>query len=177
MKNFSLKFIDIMIGIVLGLGFQWWIVLQSPWQYIAFIFVYFDIVDYWIDYSPSLKKFPPKREIDVFLDLSIMFVLFLYIYTTQLTITYFLTVFVIFRILDFLWLWSSKNEYNPTGVDKLFVDTWMQSNFFEAGITGILIGLVSLFSIQSPSAILIFITFRIIVRIVASLRYKKVHFV
>src|SRR5687768_14211625 len=99
MKNFSLKFIDIMIGIVLGLGFQWWIILQQPWQYIAFVFVYFDIVDNWIDYSHSLKKFPPKREIDVFLDLSIMFVFFLYIYTTQLTIVYFLITFIVFKVL------------------------------------------------------------------------------
>ncbi len=166
-----------MIGIVLGLGFQWWLVLEQPWQYIAFIFVYFDIVDYWIDYSPALKKFPPKREIDVFLDLGIMFVLFLYIYTTQLTIVYFLTTFVIFRILDYLWLWSSKHEYKPIGIDKLFVDTWMQLNLFEAVATVILIGLVSLLSLQPLVTIVIYITFRVIVRILASFRYKKIHFV
>ena len=43
MKDFSLKFIDIMIGVVLGLGFQWWPLLQEPWQYVAFIFVYLNI--------------------------------------------------------------------------------------------------------------------------------------
>lgn len=177
MKNFSLKFIDIMIGIVLGLGFQWWIALEYPWQYLAFIFVYFDIVDYWIDYSPSLKKFPPKREIDVFLDLSIMFSLFLYIYTTQLTITYFLTVFIIFRALDYLWLWSSRQEYSPTGIDKLFVNTWMQFNLIEAVAAGILIVLFSMFSLQPLIVILIFITFRILMRVMASLQYKKIHFV
>lgn len=177
MKSFSLKFIDIMIGIVLGLGFQWWVALESSWQYIAFIFVYFDIVDYWIDYSPSLKKFPPKREIDVFLDLSIMFILFLYIYTTQLTIIYFLTTFIIFKILDYLWLWSSKQEYKPTGSDKLFVDTWMWFNLFEAIISGILIILVSSIYLEPLTAILIFVIFRIITRVFASFRYKKVHFV
>lgn len=166
-----------MIGIVLGLGFQWWLVLEHPWQYVAFIFVYFDIVDYWIDYSPSLKKFPPKREIDVFLDLSIMFILFLYIYTTQLTIIYFLTTFIIFRSLDYLWLWSSKHEYEPIGVDKLFVDTWMQLNLLEAVITGILIGLVSFLALSPLITITSFIIFRVIVRVVASIRYRKVHFV
>src|SRR4051812_14495728 len=112
MKNFSLKFLDIMVGIVLGLGFQWWVALQYPWQYVAFIFVYFDIVDYWIDYSPSLKKWPPLRELDVFLDISIMFSLFLYIYSTQLTIAYFLTTFIAFKLLDYFWLLSSKHEYH-----------------------------------------------------------------
>jgi len=176
MKSFSLKFIDILIGIVLGLGFQWWPILQYPWQYIAFIFAYFDIVDYWIDYSPSLKKFPPKREIDVMLDIAIMFVLFLYIYATQLTTTYFLTVFIIWRVLDYLWLLSSKHEYHPTGTDKLFVDTWMRFNLIEAAISLCLIGGAVLFHIQALTIIIVFIAIRIIVRVLASLRYKKVHF-
>jgi hypothetical protein len=177
MKNFSLKFIDIMIGIVLGLGFQWWIFLQYPWQYVAFIFVYLDIVDNWIDYSPSLKKFPPKREIDIFLDLGIMFAFFLYIYSTQLTIIYFFTAFIIFKILDYLWLWSSEREYKPIGIDKLFLDTWIHFNMFEIIITGILIIVTLLFSIQPLVVIIIFIVTRIITRILASLRYKKVHFI
>ncbi len=176
MKNFSLKFIDILIGMVLGLGFQWWPLLQYPWQYAAFIFAYFDIVDYWIDYSPSLKKFPPKKEIDVMLDVVIMFTLFLYIYSTQLTAVYFLTVFIAWRILDYLWLWSSKKEYFPTGTDKIFVDTWMQFNLLEAVIAAILIGATAIFEIESLAIIIAFIVFRIIVRVLASLRYKKVHF-
>jgi hypothetical protein len=177
MKNFSLKFIDIMIGIVLGLGFQWWPVLQHPWQYIAFVFAYLDIVDNWIDYGPSLKKFPPKREIDVFLDLGIMFVFFLYIYSTQLTIVYFFGTFIIFKILDYFWLWSSEMEYKPTGLDKVFVETWMRLNVFEAIVSGILISIFLLFSLQSLTILVIFIIFRIATRIWASLRYKKVHFV
>lgn len=176
MKNFSLKFIDILIGIVLGLGFQWWPLFQYPWQYIAFIFAYFDIVDYWIDYSPSLKKFPPKREIDIMLDIAIMFVLFLYIYATQLTMVYFLTIFVIWRVLDYFWLLSSKQEYAPTGKDKLFVDTWMLFNLLEVLITACLIGGALLFHIQPLTIIITFIIFRVLVRVLASLRYKEVHF-
>lgn len=177
MKNFSLKFIDIMVGIVLGLGFQWWPDLQYPWQYIAFIFVYFDIIDYWIDYAPSLKKFPPKREVDVLLDLSIMFALFLYIYTTELTIIYLLSAFVIFKVLDYVWLLSSKIEYNPTGIDKLFVDTWMLFNLTEAAFSIMLIVLSYTFNFEPLTTTLIFIVFRIIMRVLASFRYKKVHFV
>lgn len=177
MKNFSLKFIDIMIGVVLGLGFQWWPLLQQPWQYIAFIFVYLDIADYWIDYSPSLKKFPPKLEIDVLLDIGIMFILFLYIYATQLTITYFLTVFIVFRIMDYLWLLSSKHEYLPTGTDKLFVDTWLRFNLIEAAITAGIASLLYLISVDPLIILSTWIIFRVIMRISASLQYKKVHFV
>ncbi len=161
---------------VLGLGFQWWPLLQYPWQYAAFVFAYFDIVDYWIDYSPSLKKFPPKREIDVMLDVVIMFALFLYVYATQLTITYFLIVFIVWKVLDYFWLLSSRHEYLPTGTDKMFVDTWMQFNLIEIVISAILIGGVILFNIEPLVIIIAFILFRIIVRVLASIRYKKVHF-
>ena len=110
------------------------------------------------------------------LDIAIMFVLFLYIYATQLTTTYFLTVFIIWRVLDYLWLLSSKHEYHPTGTDKLFVDTWMRFNLIEAAISLCLIGGAVLFHIQALTIIIVFIAIRIIVRVLASLRYKKVHF-
>lgn len=176
LKNFSLKFLDIMIGLVLGLGFQWWTSLGDTWQYVAFVFVYLDIVDYWIDYGPSLQKFPPKREIDIMLDVAIMFSLFLYIYSTQLTILYFLGSFVFLRILDFLWLLSSKIEYKPTGTDKVFVDTWLYSDVVEA-LVAIALIIFSNGQAYSPLSILItFIVIRVIVRVMASIRYKKIHF-
>ena len=165
-----------MVGIVLGLGFQWWPNLQYSWQYIAFIFVYLDIVDYWIDYSPSLKKFPPKREIDVFLDIAIMFSLFLYIYATQLTIIYFLATFIVFRILDYFWLLSSKYEYKPVDDDKLFIDTWLMFNLIEASATAVLIFLAIFFLLPPLVILSVYIVFRIITRILASWQYKKVHF-
>lgn len=176
MENFSLKFVDIMVGVVLGLGFQWWPLLQHPWQYIAFVFVYLDIVDYWIDYSPSLKKFPPKREIDVLLDVGIMFTIFLYIYATQLTIVYFLTTFIIFKMLDYFWLLSSRHEYRPEGLDKLFVDTWIKFNLVEVSTALGLIGISYIFLTTSLTLLTTFVAFRIIMRVLASLQYKKVHF-
>lgn len=176
MKNFSLKFIDIMVGIVLGLGFQWWPNLTESWQYIAFFFVYFDIVDYWIDYGPSLKKFPPKKEIDVMLDIAIMFSLFLYIYTTQLEIIYFLGAFVLLRILDYFWLLSSKYEYHPTGTDKVYINTWLKFDLIEVILSLALIGLVILLPLSSFKILSVYISFRVIIRIFASWQYKKVHF-
>ncbi len=166
-----------MIGIVLGLGFQWWPELHSPWQYVAFIFVYIDIADYWIDYSLSLKKFPPKREIDVMLDLSLMFALFLYIYVTQLSFADFLLAFIAFKVLDYFWLLSSKHEYHPTGIDKVFVDTWIKFNLIEALLAAILVVVSYVFLVQPLFLLLIFIVFRICIRILASFQYKKIHFV
>lgn len=176
MKNFSLKFLDIMMGLVLGLGFQWWTSLKEPWQYIAFLFVYLDIVDYWIDYGPSLKKFPPKREIDVFLDVAIMFSLFLYIYSTQLTIVYFINSFILLRVLDLLWLLSSKKEYQPVGTDGKFINTWLRFDLVEVVVSLLFVALAINLAFSSLTLIIFFIIFRVIMRILASLQYKKVHF-
>lgn len=177
MKNFSLKFIDIMVGVVLGLGFSLWPNLQESWQYIAFIFVYIDIVDYWIDYGPSLKKFPPKKEIDVILNMLIVFALFLYIYTTQLEIIYFLSASILFKILDYFWLLSSKYEHHPIGTEKIYVDTWMKFNLIEAAVAIVFIILEKFFLIPSLVILSAYIVFRIIMRILASYQYKKVNFV
>lgn len=177
MKSFSLKFLDIMIGLVLGLGFQWWPNLAAPWQYLAFIFVYIDIVDYWIDYGPSLKKFPPKREIDIMLDVAIMFSLFFYIYATQLTPVYFFGAFAVFRILDYFWLFSSKREYHPTRTDRVFVETWMTFDLLECALSLVLLYLAVIQMFAALPLLLVFIAGRILMRVLASWRYKRVHFV
>ncbi len=176
MKNFSLKFIDIMVGLVLGLGFQWWPVLNQPWQYVAFIFVYLDIIDFWIDYGPSLKKWPPKREIDVLLDVAIMFALFLYIYSTQISLFAFVGAFILLRVLDFFWLLSSKIEFHPIGRDGTFLNTWLLFDCLEVIGAGVLIMINYTVVVLPLTLLLFFIGFRIAMRILASTRYKMAHF-
>jgi hypothetical protein len=166
-----------MVGIVLGLGFQWWPALTQPWQYIAFIFVYMDIIDYWIDYSPSLKRFPPKRELDVMLDVAIMFTLFLYIYTTQLSIIYFLTAFIIFKIFDLFWLVRARIEYHPSASKDMFLQTWITINTIESALTAGLIVATTHFTFNPITTLIIFIATRLLLRICASLQYKKIHLV
>lgn len=165
-----------MVGVVLGLGFQWLVVLTEPWQYVAFIFVYLDVIDFWIDYGPSLKKWPPKREIDVFLDLAIVFSLFLYIYTVQVSLVYFIGSFILLRVLDFFWLLSSKIEYNPKNRDKLFLETWLRLDVLESFVSGLIILLVLFINLEPLTALIIFIVFRIITRVIASNKYKMAHF-
>jgi len=175
-KKFNLKFIDVMISIVLGLGFQWWSELHEPWQYIAFIFVYIDIVDYWIDFAAAAKSLPPKKETGLMLDVGIMFALFCYIYATHTTIIYFILSFILFRIFDFFSLITLKREHHPTGSNLLFANTWLKIDFFEIIIScGII--LLNYYNITTPLITLsTFIIWRIITRIIASLRYKHVHF-
>lgn len=174
-KDFSAKFIDIMIGIVLGLGFQWWIVLREPWQFIAFIFAYIDIIDYWIDYGPSLKRFPPKKEWDVLLDVGIVFALFLYVYSTQINILYFLGAFILLRILDFLWLLSSKAEYQTSGTEKIYVATWLRFDLIEVFFVFALIGVNIFFVFPTIITLAIYIPFRFLIRVLASMKYRRTY--
>ena len=164
-----------MVGVVLGLGFQLCLTLHQPWQFVAFIFAYIDIIDYWIDYGPSLKRFPPKKEWDILLDVGIVFSLFLYIYSTQINVIYFLGAFILLRVLDFFWLLSSKVEYQTSGTDKIFVATWLRFDLIEAFFALALIGVSYFFAFPAIIILAIYVPFRFLIRILASLRYRKAY--
>lgn len=175
-KDFSLKFIDMMVGVVLGLGLQWWPNLQEPWQYIAFIFTYLFLIDYWIDYGPSLKKFPPKKEFDVILDVILVFFMFFCIYSTLLNIEKFLIYFSLLFLFDFIWLFSSKKEYKPVGKDKIFVDVWMKIDLLCAVLVVVLLLLGKYFLWSSLLILGIFIVLNLFFRFISVWKYKKVYF-
>lgn len=176
LSNVSLKFVDIMIGVVLGLGFQWWPNLVEPWQYLAFIFVYIDLVDYWIDYSSALKAFPPKRELNIMLDVAIIFTMFLYIYSTQLSILYFLLGFGAFRIADTLSLWRTKREYHLTSRENKFVRAWVRMNTIEIFLTSGFVAAAAYLPVVPLYLLLTYIGVRLATRVIASFQYKKVYF-
>ena len=175
-RDFSLKFADIIIAVFLGLGFQWWFDLKEVWQYIAFVFVYIDIIDYWVDYSPSVKKFPPKAELDLLLNVLIMFALFFYLASTRMTIWYFLGSFASIRILDYFLLLSMKSGYKPSGKDGVYIDTWLNFNLIYAILTMIFV-VVAKFSSLNPLILLFaFFAYRLTLRIWSSVKYKSVFF-
>jgi len=176
LKQFTLKFIDIMIGIVLGLGFQSWSNIHDTWQYIAFFFAYLSIVDYWIDYIPTIRKFPPKNEVDLLADVGILFLMFLLIYATQFTIIYFLIVYAVFRLVDNIWMARIRYQYSLNSRDKLFFNTWLVFGSIEGLVALALISLSAIFHLMPLLILVIFIIFRLLMRILASFRYKSFNF-
>lgn len=176
-QTFSLKFIDIMVGVVLGLGFQWWPDLKEPWQYIAFFFVYINLIDYWIDYSPTLKQFPPRRELDIITHLFTVFTMFLLVYATRGTATSFFITFIVFRLADLWWLWEIRRTYKMKPEEAIFVNTWFWFGGIEMVGSGLLFLMVGPLAFFHPLvAIIVFVAFRTGTRVFASLRYKKVFF-
>ena len=176
LRDFSLKFADIMIGIVLGLGFQWWPNLHQPWQYIAFIFIYLNLIDYWIDYSPVLKRYPFKREIDVVLHFVIIFMMFYLVFATQRSLAVLLFAFAIYRLADLVWMWRLQKSYKLDLHDRPFLVNWQRFEFIEFCAALFFSG-ISLISRISPITILVvFMLIRLSTRTMASYRYHSVYF-
>ena len=176
LRDFSLKFIDIMIGVVLGIGFQWWGDLRETWQFIAFLFVYLNLVDYWIDYSPTVKRFPLKREIDVILHTYILFMMFYIVYATKLSISSFLVGYILYRVGDLFWIWRMFKEYKEKKRDKKFLFGWLGSDVFEIAVCAVLLLINLNFQIAPLALLLIFIVLRLASRILASVYYKEVYY-
>ncbi|MFH1597809.1 MAG: hypothetical protein ABIB97_01900 [Patescibacteria group bacterium] len=176
LRNFSIKFVDIMIGVVLGVGFQWWPDLKEVWQYLAFLFVYLNLIDYWIDYSPTIKKFPLKRELDVILHTFIIFSMFFLIFNTSNSLSAFLLAFVLYRILDIVWIWRMKTVYRASAYDKKFLNSWGLQDIYEVAFTLLLLLAFWMWKGQPLYYLLIFIALRVLTRIMASLRYKKIYY-
>lgn len=176
LKSFGLKFVDVMLGIILGLGFQWWPEIRESWGYVAFIFVYLNLIDYWIDYSPTLKKYPLKDQLDILLHTAIIFSMFFIVYSTVRYINIFFLAYAFYRIVDILWIWRMITEYKPLASDMKFMKTWITSDFFET-FMAIFLALIYIKLHYSPmTLLLIYISCRILSRVWASLRYKKMFY-
>jgi hypothetical protein len=167
-----------MIGVILGLGFQWWPDFKQVWQYLAFIFIYLNLIDYWIDYSPTIKKFPIKGQFDVFLHTSIIFAMFFLIYTIRITIVLFFFSFIFYRLVDIAWIWRMKKENKMGNKDSIFMNTWRICDILEIILAILLISL-GYFNIISSLLviIIIFIVLRTTSRTWASIRYKNLYFI
>lgn len=176
MKQFQLKFIDVMVGVVLSLGFQWWPALNEPWQYLAFVFTYLSLIDYWIDYNPVAKKYALRLEIDVIIHTVIIFSMFLLIFATQKSLPYFLMSFMVYRIADILWLWRIKSEHKILHDDIKFMDTWLFYDAIEAIVAFGLYFLSSYYIFNPIIILIVFICIRAITRFMSSVKYKKVFY-
>ena len=175
-EKFQLKFIDIMVAVVLGLGFQWWPEIKEPWQYIAFFFAYLNLIDYWIDYNPTAKKYALKLEIDVVVHTLIIFGMFLLVFATQKSLTYFLFSFAFYRIADIIWLYCIKWKHKTINEDSIFINTWLLSDVVESA-AAITLGGIALSQPSSGLRLLsLFILIRVFTRSISSLRYKKIFY-
>lgn|SRR3989338_5463937 len=176
LQQFGQKYIDIMIGIVLGLGFQWWTDLVAPWQYLAFIFIYLNLIDYWIDYSPTLKKYPLKDQVDIFIHSLIIFSMFLLTLATKKTLDYFLFAFILYRVGDLLWLVRIKWEYSVFERDRKFIVSWSIFDSVEILAAAAIIGAGHIYGISVLLLFLSFVIIRVTTRILASVSYKQLYY-
>lgn len=165
-----------MMGVVLGLGFQWWPELREPWQYLAFVFAYLNIIDYWIDYNPIANKYSLSLGIDVILHTIIIFSMFLLLFATQKTVTYFFIAFAFYRLADILWIWRIKSEHQIPSSDLIFINTWHKWDFVEAALALGFYFVATNTILSTLILLIIFICARAVTRIIASRSYKKTYY-
>lgn len=175
-REFGLKFTDIILGVILGLGFQWWPALSEPWQYLAFVFVYLNLIDFWIDYTPALKRFPLKNEIDVFIHTLIFFAMFFLIYTTQGSIVYFFGSYLLYRIGDIIWITRVIKTFRPPARDMVFWKTWLRQDAVEVLVVVACSAIAMTTSVSPLVLIVVFILARVLTRIYSSVAYQKVYY-
>lgn len=175
-REFSRKYADIMIGIVLVLGFQWWFNLRQAWQFIAFIFVYLNLVDYWIDSSRLFRKFPLQRKTDVILYTFIIFSMFFMIYATQRSILTLLFAFALYRAGDLAFLNGVKREHRSGSREASFIESWIRYETVETMGAGLLLFIGLLTSVAPALLFVFFIILRAITRTIASLTYNTAYY-
>lgn len=176
MKDFSIKFSNVMVGIVLGLGFRSWTDLHEIWQYIAFVFIYLNLIDYWVDYSPLLKRYPFRREIDVILHFAIVFLMFYMVYSILGSVVQVLFAFALFRLLDIIWMQRIERAHKITPHDRKFFQSWTKYEFLEfigALSLAIILGFVQW---EPVVGLIIFVVLRLVMRILASATYSAVYY-
>ncbi len=173
MKTIRLKFVDLMVGIVLGAGFLWVTNFHQPWQYLAFLFVYLDILDYWLDHSSAQAKFPSKRIFDLVLTILTVLAIFSYTFTIQFGLWPLLLAFGLFKFFDFIWLIRVEKQHRPHGEEKMFVNSWIICDILEVGFALAMIILLLQISIQPMTLLIIFIIFRVLVWLLATQSHKK----
>ena len=111
-----------------------------------------------------------------FLQIVNFFSMFLLIYSAQKSITYFFVAFALFRAVDFIWMWRIRREYTLFANDTIFFNTWLKFEGVEALVALGFAAFAANFSTQALYLLLGFVVFRIVMRILASFRYKKIHF-
>ncbi len=132
--HLSIKFLDVMFGAVVALGFgQWFSVPERPMLSLAaFLFAHIILIDIWINYDPTVRKFPTKRPYMLILDLALIFSMAFLIHYSMLDLQKFLMSIVALRLIGVAWSERPLQEYKMKKSDTAYLKHTRGRNFFEA---------------------------------------------
>ncbi len=130
----SHKFVNLMFGIMLILGFLDWAGVSNTLQYVLFLFTYVLLITYWMAHRNYLNHFPPKNLLGVIIDITAMAVLFLTIKAALLPLGFYFAALAILRAVDALGITRMISDYVSSRKDVLHLKSRRGIYFLEAAI-------------------------------------------
>lgn len=109
--HLSIKFLDVMFGAVIALGFnEWFRVPEHTYQSLLspsvelgiFLFSYLVLIDVWIKYDPTIRQFPTKHPHLLIIDMLLVLTMFFLVHSSIFNFQNFLGTVVILRALGAL---------------------------------------------------------------------------
>ncbi len=169
----SIKFLDVMFGAIIALGFgQWFSVAERDTIFfISFVFAHIMLIDVWINYDPTIRKFPTKNPYFLILDLTLIFTMTFLIYYSMFSLQKFLVAVVALRLIGVVWAERPIREYKIRGTDKSYLKYISKRNLFEAAAFAVLAYVFA--KVDSSAATIAMIPVWAAFRLYDSLRVKN----
>ncbi len=130
----SIKFLDVMFGAIIALGFgQWFSVSEREGLFfMSFLFAHVILIDVWVNYDPIVRKFPTKNPYFLILDLAMIFTMSFLIYYSMFHLQRFLLSIIALRLAGIFWSERPLKEYKLNGSDAAYLKYVRDRNFMEA---------------------------------------------
>ncbi len=132
----SIKFLDVMFGAIVAIGFGQWFSVDERESlfFISFLFAHIILIDVWVNYDPTVRKFPTKNPYFLVLDLALIFTMAFLIYYSMSSLHRFLLSIIALRLVGVLWSERSLIEYKPGKPDATYLKHTRNRNFVEAAV-------------------------------------------
>ncbi len=131
--HISIKFLDVMFGAIIAIGFgQWFAVAERPSIFfIAFLFAHIMLIEVWINYDPTIRRFPTKNPYFLILDLALIFTMSFLIYYSMFDLNKFLLAIIVLKAVGGLWAERPLKEYKIKGSNLSYLKYMRKRNSLE----------------------------------------------
>ncbi len=132
----SIKFLDVMFGAIIAIGFGQWFAVSERESlfFVSFLFAHVMLIDVWVNYDPTVRKFPTKNPYFLILDLALIFTMSFLIYYSMFNLQRFLLSIIALRLVGVFWSERPLKEYKLNRYDTAYLKYIRNRNFMEAAV-------------------------------------------
>ncbi|MBI4177014.1 MAG: hypothetical protein HY516_01470 [Candidatus Aenigmarchaeota archaeon] len=131
--HISIKFLDVMFGAIIAIGFGQWFSVSERANifFAAFIFAHIMLIEIWINYDPTVRKYPTKNPYFLILDLALIFTMSFLIYYSMFDLQKFLVSVIALKAVGGLWAERPLKEYKIRGSNLSYLKYMRKRNSLE----------------------------------------------